>query len=86
MSEPLSKEQLDAVRGAVASLDQLYADHPQLRGSQENQILLESLTSSGVSIRALLEHIEALEAELEAANAAVVWITSLPLSHIRCAH
>ena len=73
MSERLSKEQLDAVRGAVASLDQLYADHPQLRGSrfEENQILFESLTSNSVTIRALLAHIDALEAELEAATFAV---------------
>lgn len=37
---------------------------------------------------AALAHIEALEAELEAATFAVVWITSLPLSQIqaiRCA-
>lgn len=65
--EPLTKEQLDAVRGAVASLDQLYADHPQLRSSrsEENQILFESLTSNGVTIRALLAHIDTQERRIE---------------------
>lgn len=39
-------------------------------------------------VPALLAHIEALEAELDAARDAWVWITSLPLSRIqaiRCA-
>lgn len=74
MSELLSKEQFDAVRGAVASLDQLYADHPQLRGSrfEENQILFESLTSNSVTIRALLAHIDALEAEIGALREAIL--------------
>ena len=108
MSEPLSKEQLDAIRERARlvviarereneankrMVDNRHSE-PTVRTFQALQeIRIEAEEDlkyhADEDIPALLAHIEALEAELEAARDALVWITILPLSQIqaiRCTH